>query len=93
MAEAVAGIGYGVRAEVRGRGVATRAVRLVSAWAFEECGVQRLQLRADVLNAASQRVAERAGFHREGVLRSIRYSRRHERRVDFAMYSLLADER
>ena len=46
----VAEIGYWVRAGDRGRGVATRAVRLASEWAFEEGGVQRLQLRADELN-------------------------------------------
>lgn len=89
---AVAEIGYWVRAEGRRRGVATRAVRLAAKWVFEECGVQRLQLRADVLNTASLRVAERAGFTHEGVLRSIRYSRRQQRRVDFAVFSLLAEE-
>jgi RimJ/RimL family protein N-acetyltransferase len=88
----VAEIGYWVRPGHRGRGVATRAVRLASEWAFEEGGVQRLQLRADELNTASQRVAERAGFQREGVLRSVRYSRRQRRRVDFVMFSRLAGE-
>ena len=87
--QGVAEIGYWVRSGTRRRGVATRAVRLASRWAFDECGVQRLQLRADVRNDASLRVAERAGFHREGVLRSIRYSHRQRRRVDFAIYSLL----
>jgi RimJ/RimL family protein N-acetyltransferase len=91
-AHGVAEIGYWVRANTRGRGVATRAVRLASRWAFEDCGVQRLQLRADVENTVSQRVAERAGFRREGVLRSIRYSRRHDRRVDFVIFSLLPGE-
>ena len=88
----VAEIGYWVRAEGRGRGVATRAVELASRWAFEEGGVRRLQLRADALNTASQRVAENAGFEREGVLRSVRYSRRQQRRVDFVMYAKLAGE-
>lgn len=88
----VAEIGYWVRAGDRGRGVATRAVRLLSNWAFEDGGVQRLQLRADVLNTPSQRVAENAGFEREGVLRSVRYSRRQQRRVDFVMFSRLAGE-
>jgi RimJ/RimL family protein N-acetyltransferase len=88
----VAEIGYWVRAGARGRGVATRAVRLASDWAFEEGGVQRLQLRADALNIASQRVAENADFQREGVLRSSRYSRRQQRRVDFVMFSRLAGE-
>ena len=54
--------------------------------------MHRLQLRADVLNTASQKVAENAGFEREGVLRSVRYSRRQQRRVDFVMYSKLAGE-
>ena len=88
----VAEIGYWVRAADRGRGVATRAVRLVSDWAFEVGGVQRLQLRADELNIPSQRVAENAGFRREGVMRSVRYSRRQGRRVDFVMFSRLAGE-
>jgi RimJ/RimL family protein N-acetyltransferase len=88
----VAEIGYWVCAGERGRGVATRAVRLASDWAFEVGGVQRLQLRADELNIPSQRVAENTGFRREGVLRSVRYSRRQGRRVDFVMFSRLAGE-
>jgi RimJ/RimL family protein N-acetyltransferase len=85
-------VGYWVRREGRGRGVATRALRLASGWAIEGCGLERLQLRADVLNAASQRVADSAGFTREGVLRSSRYNPRQKRRVDFVVYSLLPDE-
>jgi len=90
--QAVAEIGYWVRREARKRGTATRAVLLASRWALGQCGVQRLQLRADVHNLASQRVAERAGFTREGVLRSARYSPRRGARVDFVMYSLLPGE-
>ena len=85
-------VGYWVRREARGRGVATRALQLVSTWAIVSCGLERLQLRADVSNDASQRVAERAGFRREGVLRSSRYNPRQHRRVDFAVYSLLPGE-
>jgi RimJ/RimL family protein N-acetyltransferase len=91
-AHGVAEIGYWIRAENRNRGIATRAVRLASAWAFAEGDVLRLQLRADVENTASQRVAENAGFQREGVLRSVRFSRRKQRRIDFVMYSRLAGE-
>ena len=85
-AHGVAEIGYWIRAESRNRGIATRAVRLASAVAAEG-DVLRLQLRADVENTASQRVAENAGFQREGVLRSVRFSRRKQRRIDFVMYS------
>jgi RimJ/RimL family protein N-acetyltransferase len=78
--------------EARGRGSCTRALRLVSRWALEERGLHRLQLRADEENGASNKVAENAGFTREGVLRSSRYNARLGRRVDFVMYSLLPDE-
>jgi RimJ/RimL family protein N-acetyltransferase len=89
----VSEIGYWVAAEARGRGVATAATRLAARWAFDEApDLQRLQLRADKQNAASNRVAEKAGFEREGVLRSSRYNARLERRVDFVMWSLLRDE-
>ena len=66
--------------------------RAAARWALEDCRVQRLQLRADVLNQRSQRVAEKVGFTREGVLRSSRFSPRQGRRIDFAMYSLLPGE-
>jgi RimJ/RimL family protein N-acetyltransferase len=63
-------IGYWVVPWARGRGVATRALVLLSRWAIREGGVERLELYTDVANLASQRVAEKAGFQREGVLRS-----------------------
>lgn len=88
----VAEVGYWVCREARGKGVATRATALAARWAIDGCGVKRLQLRADTRNVASQRVAEAAGFRREGVLRSARFNARQGRRVDFVIYSLLADE-
>jgi RimJ/RimL family protein N-acetyltransferase len=90
--EGVAEVGYWVRLEARGRGVATRATRLATAWALRSCGMKRVQLRADSRNVASQRVAEAAGFRREGILRSVRFNPRQGRRVDFVVYSLLTDE-
>ena len=63
----VAEIGYGLRAAWRGRGYSARALRLVSGWAFERTGLVRLELGTAVTNVASQRVAEAAGFRREGV--------------------------
>jgi RimJ/RimL family protein N-acetyltransferase len=65
----VAELGYGLRASWRGRGLATRAVRLVADWAFTEARLGRLELGAAVGNLPSQLVAERAGFRREGVAR------------------------
>jgi RimJ/RimL family protein N-acetyltransferase len=92
-ANGVAEIGYWTAAEVRGRGVATAATRLAARWAFEAApDLERLQLRADERNAASNRVADKAGFRREGVLRSSRYNARLNRRIDFVMWSLLRAE-
>jgi RimJ/RimL family protein N-acetyltransferase len=85
-------VGYWVRADSRGLGVTTRALRLATSWAFEAAGCQRLVLRADTLNAPSQRVAERAGFVREGIERSARFSPRQGRRVDFVVYSRLPED-
>ena len=85
----VAEVGYWLASDARGRGLTTRALTLVARWTLGELQCQRLQLRADERNVASQRVAEKVGFQREGVLRSVQFSPRHKRRVDFVMFSLL----
>jgi RimJ/RimL family protein N-acetyltransferase len=86
-------VGYWVGADARGRGIATAATAAVARWAFEAVpGLERLQLRAAVDNVPSNRVAEKAGFTREGVLRAQRFNVRLGRRVDFAMWSLLREE-
>jgi RimJ/RimL family protein N-acetyltransferase len=87
----VAEVGYWLRAEARGSGAMTRAVRLAAAIAFER-GAARVWLRAAVGNDASSRVAERVGFRIEGVLRSAHHNARLGRRVDWAIYSLLPGE-
>ncbi len=83
-------IGYWIKREARGRGVATRALRLLSGWAFAALGLARLQLLTEPENVASQRVAENAGFQREGLLRA--FAELKGRRPDFYMYSLLPDD-
>jgi RimJ/RimL family protein N-acetyltransferase len=62
-------IGYSTLPGFRGRGVTSRAVRLLSTWAFE-IGVRRLVAGTAPDNVASQRVLEKAGFVREGIQRS-----------------------
>ncbi|SDJ98637.1 Acetyltransferase (GNAT) domain-containing protein [Actinopolyspora mzabensis] len=54
----------------RGRGAATRTLRLLARWVFDHLTLARLELTCAPDNTASQRVAERCGFVREGVLRS-----------------------
>jgi ribosomal-protein-alanine N-acetyltransferase len=83
-------VGYWLLPEARGKGLATRAVRLVSPWAFRSLGVARLGLLTEPSNQGSLRVAERSGFHREGLLRS--YTEIDGRRVDYACFSLLPSD-
>jgi RimJ/RimL family protein N-acetyltransferase len=85
-------VGYWAAAQARGRGLTTRALRLISRWAIDQVGAERVQLRADVLNTPSLRVAEKAGFTREGTLRSAAFNQRQNRRIDYAVYSLLPGE-
>jgi RimJ/RimL family protein N-acetyltransferase len=80
-------VGYWVAPWARGRGVATRALALVSRWALAELEVERLWLTTAPDNLASQRVAEKCGFTREGVLRA--HLRFREGRRDSVIYSLL----
>lgn len=66
-----AGVGFDVAPEARGRGIATRATDALCSWAFERFPqLVRIELWALPGNDASMRVAERAGFRYEGVLRS-----------------------
>jgi RimJ/RimL family protein N-acetyltransferase len=83
-------LGYLVFAFARGRDVATRAVRLLARFGFERLGLQRVEILAATGNRASQRVAEKAGFQREGVLRA--YMDSGNERLDMVSFSLLPGE-
>jgi len=61
-------VGYWLLPRARGRGLATRAVRLISSWATREMGVTNLRLTTEPKNDGSRRVAERSGFRQTGVL-------------------------
>ena len=80
-------VGYWLLRKARGKGLVTHALPLVSRWAFDELGLKRIGLLADPRNVASVRLAERAGFQREGVLRS--WVDVNGERVDHVSFSLL----
>lgn len=80
-------VGYGVGAWARGRGYASEAARAVAEWILREQGFHRIQLFASTENPASQRVAEKAGFVREGVARNAGFS--HAGQEDMVMFSLI----
>ncbi|MHB8641779.1 MAG: GNAT family N-acetyltransferase [Gaiellaceae bacterium] len=82
--------GYVTVSRARGRGVATRALRLLSVWAFATLPLERIELLIDVANPASELVARRAGYTREGVLRWTYL--KPGQRSDTIVYSLLRRE-
>jgi RimJ/RimL family protein N-acetyltransferase len=84
-------LGYIVTPAARGRGVATWMVRELTGWAFSPAvGAQRIVLIIDVRNPASERVAERCGYVREGVLRSLHL--KQDIRIDAAIWSRLPSD-
>jgi RimJ/RimL family protein N-acetyltransferase len=87
---AIGSIGYWLFASKRANGVMTRALKLLTPWAFKALGLSRIEITVHVPNIASQRVAEKAGYQREGVMRSL--IEQHGRRVDLIMYARLADD-
>ena len=86
----IAEIGYWVRSTETGRGVCTEAVDLLLEEAFNSLGYHKVVLRIAVGNDASDRVAEKLGFTREGVLREELLIRGNW--VDHSLWSLLDRE-
>ena len=62
----IGAVGYWLLPAARGRGLATAAVRLISAWARRDLGLATVRLKTAPDNERSQRVAERSGFRRVG---------------------------
>jgi RimJ/RimL family protein N-acetyltransferase len=82
-------IGYFVLPDARRRGVATAVARRLAEHAFS-LGIERVAAYVNVGNIGSERVLERAGFTREGVVRSM--PKPDGRRVDKTLFSLLPGE-
>jgi RimJ/RimL family protein N-acetyltransferase len=89
-ATGTAEIGYWIDPGARRLGVATAAVRAICRWAFTTLDLEIIEWRCEVGNAASRRVAERAGFLVEATLRKRLFHR--GMRVDAWVGSLLRDE-
>ena len=79
-------IGYFVLPHARRRGIATTIARLLAEHAFT-LGVKRVAAYVNVGNLSSEGVVERAGFTREGVVRSM--PKPDGRRIDKTLFSLL----
>ena len=76
--------------EVRGRGIGTRAQRMLVDYLFATTTVVRIEADTETENIAEQRALEKAGFTREGVQRSVNF--RDGRWRDGVRYSVLREE-
>ncbi|HEY8582629.1 MAG TPA: GNAT family N-acetyltransferase [Capillimicrobium sp.] len=83
-------LGYLVAPWARGRGVAAEALRQLTSWAFDELGALRAYLIINATNGASRRVAERAGYQREGLMRSLYL--KQDQREDCELWSRLPSD-
>ncbi|CAM0875540.1 unnamed protein product [Alopecurus aequalis] len=91
-----ANIGYALAHDHWGRGIASAAIRMVVGTVFDELpGLERLEAVTDVGNVRSKRALEKAGFQREGVLRSyiVRTGPGGRDVKDAAVYSFLSSDR
>ena len=86
----LANLGYWVRTSVTGRGIATRAARLVAEFGVKQLGLLRAEIIIAVGNKPSLRVAEKTGARREGVLRNRLLVR--EKVLDAVMHSLIPQD-
>jgi len=84
-------IGISLLPEGRGRGLSTRAVRLLAGWAFRSAGIARLWAGAAPGNLPSQRMLEQVGFRREGLTRG-RLPGPTGERVDTVTFGLLPSD-
>lgn len=86
-----ANVGYALAAEYWGQGITARAVKMAIAEGLKEFPeVVRFQALVELENKASQRVLEKLGFLREGVMRKYIFNKGKNR--DTVMYSLLSTD-
>ena len=83
----IANLGYWVRTSATKKGVATTSTLLLADFGIKELKLKRIEIVVDVDNKASQRVAEKSGATREGILRN-RVTRYGEP-ADAVMFSLI----
>ncbi|MEU5424957.1 GNAT family protein [Streptomyces olivoreticuli] len=88
--QGIAEAGCWLEPSAAGRGLVTRAVRVIIDWAVEERGIHRVEWWVSATNEASIAVARRLGMTKDGVLRESYLYR--GKRHDEEIWSVLAPE-
>ena len=83
-------IGYILHKSERGKGYCTEAVRIMVDYLFLSKNIVRIQSQTDPRNTASQRILEKAGFTKEGVIRKATFIRGEWR--DGVLFSIIREE-
>jgi ribosomal-protein-alanine N-acetyltransferase len=84
-------IGYTLfETKQRGKGIVSQAVSLISSYLFNGLCVNRLEIRMDTCNLASEKVAVKCGFEKEGISRGANFV--NGQHVDMNIYSLLRSD-
>ena len=84
-------LGYGIRVDRWGQGLMPEASRAIIDYGFRDLGLERIYAPVDVRNSRSQRVLEKLGFQREGILRGHEIGR-DGGRINHAYFGLLREE-
>jgi RimJ/RimL family protein N-acetyltransferase len=79
-------VGYWIAEKYRGQGICTEALILITDFSLDVMQFRRLEALADIENLPSQRVMERAGYNREGILQA-KSTRSDGRQIDMALFS------
>ena len=83
-------IGYWIDKAEEGKGIITRACRLLIEYAFTDLDMNRIEIRCSAVNQRSAAVPERLGFTKEGFLRQAEF--RNGKFHDFYVFGLLAED-
>ncbi len=81
-------IGYWLGAAFQGKGLMTKACRALISYAFDELGLNRVEIRCATENKRSRAIPERLGFTQEGIVREAEWLYDHY--VDLIVYAVLA---
>ena len=83
-------LGYWMTKSMRGKGIATTAARMLTDYGFATIGFKRVEALVDKENAASEKLLEKAGYQREGLMKN-KVTRDDVRQVDMHLFAAIPE--